>query len=684
VRALDAAGRWLAEDPSSEEAAGTLERLAAELGRWEEAAARLHDVAGAGAAGEVERELQLRRGRILLEEVRDVERAEAPYRRALELDRQNPAALAALERIYRQTGDLPRLTEILWRRGEVEYDAGKKRDFFAEVARLREDRLDDAPGAIAAWRHALELSEGDAEAHARLAALHERAGAWPELVDILETAARFAPDRQAEVAHRRRIAEVLADRMGELDRAVDGWITVADLAPDDDAALVALAGVHRRREDWLAVQEALVRRLPLARDAAGRAAIHRQLAQLAEVERGSPDEAIGYLYEILDENPGDAQASEGLERLLGALERWHDLVDLFSRRAEAAAARGDAQGEIAELARAADVWEEKLGNPDAAAEILEKLLERQPAYVPALTRLARIYEAAGDWERCGQVLRRALDLRPTGRDAADLHYRLGRVVEAEGGDLAAALPHHQQALAHDPAHGEAIAALERAARERGDWAQVAELLGRREAVEADPRRRQELVVELAEIFRGRLGRPADALPYLERAEAGAPDDVAVVETLADLYFGLGRSADAEARYRKLVDKARAARRPKDVARYQQRLGALREAAGDQAEAQKAYEDAYRIDPSHAATMAGLARIYFAQSDWEKARRVYRSMLLQNLDPQAGVSKADVYLHLGLIHHLLGEAPKAKSMYERGLELDPAHSQLREAMQQLGK
>jgi pentatricopeptide repeat protein len=213
---------------------------------------------------------------------------------------------------------------------------------------------------------------------------------------------------------------------------------------------------------------------------------------------------------------------------------------------------------------------------------------------------------------------------------------------------------------------------------------VAQLLGRREAAEADPAKRQGLAVELAEIFRARLGRPAEAIPYLERAEAGAPDDATIAETLADLYFAAGRTADAEVRYRKLVEKARAARRPKDVARFQQRLGAIREAAGDAGEALKSYEDAYRIDPSHAATMAGLARIYFAQSDWEKARRVYRSMLLQNLDPSAGVTKADVYLQLGHIHHRLGEGPKARSMYERGLELDPAHSQLREAMQQLGK
>jgi pentatricopeptide repeat protein len=156
----------------------------------------------------------------------------------------------------------------------------------------------------------------------------------------------------------------------------------------------------------------------------------------------------------------------------------------------------------------------------------------------------------------------------------------------------------------------------------------------------------------------------------------------VAEGLADLYFASGRGGDAERLYRKLVDKARATRKTKDIARFQQRLAALREAAGDLPEALKAYEDAYRIDPSHAATMAGLARLYFATQDWEKARRVYRSMLLQNLDPSVGVTKADVYLQLGLIHAQAGETQKAKGMYERGLELDPQHARLREALSSL--
>src|SRR5262249_18208051 len=83
TRALDAAGRWLAEDPASEEAADELIRLAEAQGRWEEAAARLHDVARAERT-EIERDLELRRGKVLLDALGDPKRAEEPYRRALE------------------------------------------------------------------------------------------------------------------------------------------------------------------------------------------------------------------------------------------------------------------------------------------------------------------------------------------------------------------------------------------------------------------------------------------------------------------------------------------------------------------------------------------------------------------------------------------------------------------------
>jgi Tfp pilus assembly protein PilF len=44
-----------------------------------------------------------------------------------------------------------------------------------------------------------------------------------------------------------------------------------------------------------------------------------------------------------------------------------------------------------------------------------------------------------------------------------------------------------------------------------------------------------------------------------------------------------------------------------------------------------------------------------------------------------VTKGEVYWALGTIHLQLGQPPKAKSMFQRGLEIEPNNQQLRDAL-----
>ena len=57
-------------------------------------------------------------------------------------------------------------------------------------------------------------------------------------------------------------------------------------------------------------------------------------------------------------------------------------------------------------------------------------------------------------------------------------------------------------------------------------------------------------------------------------------------------------------------------------------------------------------------------------------------MLQNIDSDAGVTKGEVYWALGKIHIELGQSPKAKSMFQRGLEVEPGNQKLKDALQQL--
>jgi tetratricopeptide (TPR) repeat protein len=680
ARALDAWSRAALLQPEESRLADEVERVARVAGAESMAGEVFEKILEGSPTAEVARDVGMRTAR-LWERLQDG-RAEQRYRAVLTVDAESAEALEALDRIYRVRGDAAQLAEILGRRADLELDVAQKKVRLAEAARLFEVSLGDATQAIATWKRVLDADEGDVQALDALARLYESASRWQDLVDVLAQKVRFEEDTGAQVGLKARIAALWAERLEDVDKAVDAYRDLLDLAPESLSALESLEDLERRRQNWSAVQEVLVRKLQTVGAGPAQIPVYRQLTSLALEQHGQPEDAIGYLHEILAITPDDAQANRDLADLLEKAGKFHDLVDVITQQANQRAAAGDADGEVRLLVRAADVWEQKLSSPESATEILERILERDPSNVRALTSLARIYEGARDVEKCRATLMKALSLAQTGEDKAELYFRIGKLEADAGGDDAAE-PHYVAALEADFHHAQAAVALEKLARAKGDWGRVADLLSRRENATPEGERRQ-LYLELANVLVDKLHRASQALPYLERALAISPDDPAVLEPLADLYFADNRLEDAAPLYQSLAERMQKARRMKDVGRLRFRLGAIAEKRGDAKAALGEYTSAHQIDPSHAQTMDALGRLYTSQSEWEKARGIYRKMLLQNLDPTTGVTKADVYLHLGEIHEKLNEGPKAAGMYERGLEVDGSHVRLREALARVKK
>lgn len=690
-RAFDAVARAFVEMPEDGRIADEMERLARACGRDSDAAGKLEEVlervtfggrsstdSGRRLGGDLLRDLGLRAARIW-ERLSDDQRAETRYQTVLDLENDNQDALQALERIYRLRNDATLLAEMLLRRAALELDSGKRKALLSEAAALYQGPLADEFKAVEAWKKILELDETDAKALDALADLYQRSRRFDELVQVLQTQARLASG-SAKVTTLGRIAELYSEELDQSTQAIEVYREILTLQPTSLKALAALESLYGHRGEWALVQEVLTRRLKAVQSAKDKVAVLRKLAQLSLERLQSADDAIGYLQQVLDYVPSDAETQKDLERLLEQAEKWYELVEVLIRHADAANKLGEKDEEITLLLRAAEIWEVKVQAPEQAKKLLERVLEREPNHVRALISLARIYESQHDWARCKATLERAVKLARSSSEMAELYYRLGRMEGERLGD-AAAEPYYERALQADPTNVEVAEALEKRARARGDFRRVADLLAvRAERMGGlDTGKQKELLVELGKLYVNELKSPEGALPVLQRAYKLAPDDLQVIEPLAEIYFNAGRLREALPLYRTLVERSGKGRRTKDLARVHFRLAAIAEKEGDQHKALEQYNAAYSIDAGHLPTLIALGRLYMQAQDWEKARRIYRSMLLQNLDPNSGVTRADVYLHLGEIHEKLGEGPKAVGMYERGLELDPNHSGLLLAM-----
>jgi golgin subfamily B member 1 len=679
-RALDALGRALKEEPTPGGTLDDLERIAGAAKIPAVGAARI-EAALADADPDAARELALRAAR-LYAEARDRGASERLYARVLESDPENADALQALEGLYRAAGDPLRLAVILERRAQAELDPQIRRGWLLEAARLHEGQGDLA-AAVAALQRLRASDEEDLEALSELGRLHEALGQAPELGAVLAERARLTDDSRQRAALWSRVGELRLGVLDDLDGAADAYREALDGAPDDALALSALEAIEDRREDWSTLQEVLLRRLG-AVSGPDQVAVLLKLARNAEQKLSDVDQAVGFLRQLLDVDPSNGFAYLELERILRVNDRWYDLVDVLGQHADMEGSAGRKPTELALRVAIADVWEQELDAPDSAAEALERVLEVAPTNVPALLSLSRLHERAERWDDAGAVLERAAASATTPAEVAEIQFRNAATLRAKGADPEEIETALLRALDAVPGHRPALEALETIARDAKDEERLAHLLalGLETAVDDEERKRR--LREISALYSGPLAQPSAALPYLERLVALDPKEIAGREQLALALIAGGRVDEAARIIGEIIAELTKAKRGKDTARWHTRLGAISEARGDIEAAAASFGAAYKLDPSYPATIAALGRLAYRRSDFDAARKFYRSLLLQNFDDAtAGVSKAEVYLMLGRMHVLANEIPKARNMFERGLEIAPDNVDLKAALAGLG-
>lgn len=78
-------------------------------------------------------------------------------------------------------------------------------------------------------------------------------------------------------------------------------------------------------------------------------------------------------------------------------------------------------------------------------------------------------------------------------------------------------------------------------------------------------------------------------------------------------------------------------------------------------------------------VAELGQAALEVGDLHRAQQMFRSLLLMRVITRDPATRADVFYHLGLIHHREGDDRKAATMLERAVALDPEHQGARELL-----
>lgn len=669
TEALEAVRSAFLLDPRDEGLLTDLERLAGMTGEWETLRGVVEEVVQSDQVDRLlARDLNVRAAGWYRDRLGDAEAAEARLRAAIEDADRSPELHEQLVDLLRTPGREADLVTALREWAEAEDDVYSKKERLREAARLAESALGDAAAAAAAHEAILHADPTDAEALADLMRMREAEGRFDDVVDLLERRIEQEMEPVARLGLRRQQADIFGGPLADPERATRAFEGILDEAPEDPEAIEALQRLYEGSERWEDLRSLLDRRLDFATTDAERIDARVGLARLAERAFGRRDDALSQLREVLEMDPNNAAALDELERLYALEERWNDLLELLERRASDAEASG--AGALPILQRMAQLQEEKRSDIQGAIDAHERILAHDPTQRPSLHKLVTLREDSGDWAGAVATLEQMLPHLETA-EAVQTCHRIANIAAERLADPAMALSALQRAYELQPS-ATTRELLRTHHQEHENWAELAMLLDAEVGEASDASEQSALLKRIADLYEHQLQDPSAAADYLERASHLTPDDRDVLLPLCDLYIAAGRQADAVPVLEKIIESF-GGRRSKELAQFHHRLGRAVEGMGDEEKALEHYEAAFRVDLTNVAILRDLGRLAHARGDYARAQKTFRALLLQKLDADAGITKADVYFYLGDIAHHDGDDRKAISMLDRALTEEPGHA-----------
>lgn len=604
--------------PGYERARESQKRILQKAKQWDKMADVLEREAQSRDDPAQKVEILRRLARMCVEKLNASERAAGVYLQILALDPRDLVALRALVDTYEKGEKWGELATLLRQQMELAASKQEKLTLLRRLLTIYDERLKDTTEGAWAAAEILKLIPGERDAVTRLEAMLERTGDVDRLVQTLEYHIRYAGTADEKVRLVRRLAELLHNQVGDLERAAACWEQLIRLAPGDGAALVALATAYeklKRPEDLVRILDLQIQRS--TGDIAVQTEAYRRLARVAATGLHQPARAQRAWEELARLVPTDREALEQLATIFRNKGEWKALAAILERRVPLAE---DPSAGMALALERAVVLEENLGDSEGAIRALEQIItELDPRSVEAHDRLRRVAEAKGDWDRVVNVAERRLTLVEDPADRVARALEIGRIWRDRLRDTKRALAAFEHVIEIDSENVEALRALAPLYAEAGDGQRLIFTDDRLLQHTEDPDERRRLMFEIADTHEKTLREPRMAFEWYRRAYQEGQDEAALqrLEGVAEAH---GLWEDLIAVY--AGERARSSD-PADRVEVALKVASLcEERLKSPARAFVILRDALPSDPAGEMLLLDLERLAETTKDWKGLLDVY--------------------------------------------------------------
>ncbi|MCA9675893.1 MAG: tetratricopeptide repeat protein [Kofleriaceae bacterium] len=394
---------------------------------------------------------------------------------------------------------------------------------------------------------------------------------------------------------------------------LDGWMALlADGQKDAADAVDLIERRAREANDTDRLVEVLLGRIEHSDEAAERAGLLRELADVYENGAGDLKRAFEALTTAMHVDPSDNAIAAAAERLAAATGSWADLV---AEASELTTEGGDPKVQSRWWGRLGRWYSEKLDRHDYALPSLRRALELDGENQAAHAAFAEVLRKQSKWAELADAIRAHVEVETDTATQLDLYIALGDLCESHLASTAKAIEAYQAAVDLDDDNDDALAALERLYRRDERWGLLAKVLERRaEIIEAagDAGRAGAIRRELATLRHEKLGDLEGAISRYETQLDADPADLAALKALEDLYDKTGRTDDY---LRTLERLSTYAPEGEKLANLRKLAAELEDREGARDRAIDAYQRILDIDGVAEDAFRGLGRLLAADGKW---------------------------------------------------------------------
>lgn len=618
------------------------------------------------------------RARLFDEQLNRDEEALETYQRVLDIDYSNVTALRAIVSIWRRRKNAEELAHSLHAlvdHGGEQLETGEVVESYRELAKLYETSLDQPFDAADAWRKLLEADAADFEALEHLETLYRADERFEDVVGVKMQRAAALSEPEEKIRELLEVTELWRSPLGEYARSTQAYERILEIEPTHEKAFKELEKLHTQAERWESLIELYLNRLDQHEEVHVRSDLLRRIARVFEEKLGDANQAFDALVNAFADDYFDEATSEYLERMAQSTNRWNELLTTANAWLQE---EQDRKRKIQLCLLLGRWYGENLGMSNYASPYYQQVLQIDPQNVRVMRQMAAIERLAGNYQKVGLMLNKALEVAVANEDRKAILADLGDVLYRNLDQADQAIPYYRRSLEIDGGYAPALSALERIYEDRGQIADLIEVLTKKAGASESPESAVRQKLRLGSLLEEKM---ADA----QGAAKAYREVVEIDEENLLALRGLERVLTTLQDWPALVETLE---RQLDVVETEaERVGVLLRLADIQEQqflkadlAAARLEQALEIDPTQEQAYVALARCYRRLKQWNELIETFQRHIDETSSRE---TKLELYAHIGAVYRdELGELDRAIDAYQAVVDADETNVSALEALSKL--